>query len=79
MFGEHHDLVHEFPEFKDRIHELKMGDNHFARLFKEYDELDHELRRIQQDIETPSDEVVESLKKRRLQLKDDLFGMLSAE
>lgn len=79
MFGEHHDLVHEFPEHKARIHDLKMNDNHFARLFKDYDELDHELRRIQQDIETPSDDVVEELKKRRLHLKDELHKMIIAE
>jgi len=33
MFGEHHDLVHEFPEHKARIHELKMNQQHFAKLF----------------------------------------------
>lgn len=79
MFAEHHDLIHEFPEHKARIHDLKMNDNHFARLFKDYDELDHELRRIQQDIETPSDDVVEELKKKRLHLKDEMFRMLIAE
>jgi uncharacterized protein YdcH (DUF465 family) len=79
MFGEHHDLIHEFPEHKARIHDLKTSDNHFARLFKDYDELDHELRRVQQEIETPSDDVVEELKKRRLHLKDEMFRMIIAE
>jgi len=79
MFAEHHDLVHELPEHKERIHELKVSNSHFARLFKDYDELDHELRRIQLDIETPSDEVVEELKKRRLHLKDEMFRMLIAD
>lgn len=79
MFAEHHDLVHELPEHKARIHDLKMSDNHFARLFKDYDELEHELRRIQQNIETPSDDVVEELKKRRLHLKDEMFRMIIAE
>lgn len=79
MFGEHHDLVHEFPEHKERIHDLKMNHRHFAKLFDEYDELDHELRRIAQEIETPSDEVVESLKVKRLNLKDELYKMIKAE
>ncbi|CAA6810984.1 MAG: GTP-binding protein [uncultured Thiotrichaceae bacterium] len=79
MFGEAHDLLHEFPEHKERIHHLKMENNHFARFFNEYHELDHQLHRIQQDIETPSDEVVEELKKKRLQLKDDLLAMITAE
>ena len=26
---EHHDLRHEFPEFVDKIHDLKVRDEHF--------------------------------------------------
>ena len=29
MFGEKHDLNHELPEHKDRIHELKVSNEHF--------------------------------------------------
>jgi uncharacterized protein YdcH (DUF465 family) len=76
MFGEHHDLVHELPEYKDKIHEMKTSNAHFAKLFGEYDEVDHEIRRIEQEIETPSDEYTEELKKKRLLLKDELFAML---
>jgi hypothetical protein len=25
MLGEHHSLAHEFPEYKDQIHELKVN------------------------------------------------------
>ena len=32
MTLEKHNLVQEFPEYKQRIHELKISDNHFARL-----------------------------------------------
>jgi len=78
MFGEQHDLHHEFPEYHDKIHDLKMKDGHFQRLFKEYDEIAHEMIRIQQQIETPSDEFIESLKIKRLHLKDELYGMLKA-
>lgn len=76
MFGESHDLHHEFPEYNDRIHELKMTDNHFKRLFNEYDEIVHTLMRVEQNIETPSDDVIEEMKKQRLHLKDQLFVML---
>ena len=77
MFAESHDLHHEFPEFNDQIHKLKMSDGHFQRLFKEYDEIVHQLVRVEQDIETPSDDVVEEMKKQRLHLKDQLYVMLS--
>lgn len=76
MQGEHHDLVHELPEYRDKIHELKISDKHFAKLFDEYHEVDHEVRRIEQEIETPSDEYTEELKKKRLMLKDELFELL---
>ncbi|TXH60040.1 MAG: DUF465 domain-containing protein [Thiothrix sp.] len=77
MFGESHDLLHEFPEHKERIHQLKLENHHFARLFNEYDDVEHQLHRIQQEIETPSDEVIESLKKKRLHLKDELLAMIN--
>lgn len=76
MFGEHHDLIHELPEFRDKIHELKVSNTHFARLFDEYHELDHEVRRIEQGVETPSDTYLEEQKKKRLHLKDQLYAML---
>lgn len=73
-----HDLVHEFPDFRDRIHELKMSDTHFARLFADYHKVDHELHRIEQGVETPGDGYCEDLKKRRVRLKDELYRMLEA-
>ncbi len=78
MFGEKHDLIHELPEHKERIHQLKISDEHFAKLFDEYHELDHEILRMEEGIETPSDDVLEELKKKRLYLKDQLFSMIMA-
>ncbi len=76
MFGEKHNLIHELPEYKDQIHKLKMTDNHFAKLFEEYHELDHEVLRVEEGIENTSDDYLEKLKKKRLMLKDQLFSML---
>ncbi|MEY4643165.1 MAG: hypothetical protein RLZZ227_3159 [Pseudomonadota bacterium] len=73
-----HDLIHEFPEFKDRIHSLKLADAHFARLFTEYHAIDHEVHRIETDAQRSSDEHLEECKKKRLHLKDQLFAMLNA-
>lgn len=78
MFGESHDLATEFPEYKEQIHNLKMGDRHFARLFDEYHEVDAQLHRIEQEIEVHADDFVESLKLRRLNLKDELYAMMKA-
>lgn len=78
MFAEPHDLHHEFPELGDKIRELKMGNTRFSKLFDEYDDVVKELHRIEMAIETPEDNYVEMLKKRRLMLKDELYGMLTS-
>ncbi len=79
MFGESHDLGTEFPELKERIHHLKMENHHFARLFDEHDEVDAQLHRIEQGIEAHADDFVESLKLRRLHLKDEMYAILQQE
>jgi uncharacterized protein YdcH (DUF465 family) len=76
MLGEKHDLIHEFPEYKDKIHQLKTTNEHFARLFEEYHEIEHEVRRIEEGVETTSDDYLEIQKKKRLNLKDRLLEML---
>ena len=76
---EKHDLIHEFPEYREKIHDLKVGNEEFARLFKEYDRIDHEIRRIELDIEPTSDRFLEERKKLRLHLKDELYKMLQTE
>ena len=43
---EKHDLLHEFPEHKDKIHNLKIENAHFRKLFDDYHEIEHEVRRI---------------------------------
>ncbi len=73
---EKHDLHHEFPEFEQEIRHLKMSDAHFARLFKEYHELDQEVHRIEVGVESTADEYLEKQKLARLHLKDELFAML---
>lgn len=76
MTIEKHDLHHEFPEFELEIRELKTKDAHFARLFKEYHNVDHEVRRIEQGVENTSDDYLDLQKKKRLNLKDQLFQMI---
>lgn len=76
MLGEKHDLVHELPEHKETIHALKMSDKHFVKLSEQYHDLDNEVRKIEEGIEAASDEYTEELKKKRLNLKDQLFSII---
>ena len=78
MSIDRHSLAKELPEFKEKIHELKMNDRHFARLFDDYHDLDHEMIRIEEGVENTSDEYLESLKKQRLHLKDQLYSLLKS-
>ena len=76
MLHEKHDLVHELPEHRDRIHELKVSNNRFAQMFDEYHDIDHEIHRIETGIENTSDEYLEDKKKNRLFLKDEMYRVI---
>lgn len=76
MQHEHHGIIHEFPEYREKIHTLKMSNLHFKTLFDEYHKLDKEVFRVENDINPTSDVTMENLKKQRLALKDELFQML---
>ncbi len=76
MTMEKHDLIHEFPELKEKIHQLKVANHHFRKLFDEYHEVDHGVHRIETGAENTSDEVLNGLRKNRLHLKDKLFQIL---
>lgn len=79
MIIEKHDLLHEFPEHKETIHNLKLNNAHFAKLFDEYHELDHEIHRIEQGVENTGDAYIETKKKERLLLKDKLYNIIKSE
>jgi len=72
-----HDLASEFPEFKEKIHDLKTSNNHFAKLFDEYHVINKEILQYESKGEPVSDEYIEETKKSRLQLKDELFEILN--
>ena len=78
MTIEHHDLHHEFPELKDRIHELKTGNAHFRRLFDEYHELTNSIENMEAEVTPVATHTEEDAKLRRVHLKDELYRMLTS-
>jgi uncharacterized protein YdcH (DUF465 family) len=74
---EHHPLILEFPEFREKIHSMKMSDKHFSNLFEEYETIDKSVVRIENGIEPNTDDYLEQQKKIRLHLKDQLYAMLT--
>jgi uncharacterized protein YdcH (DUF465 family) len=78
MSVEHHDLIHEFPELKGRIHKMKMGDTHFRRLFDEYHNLTRNIEKMEDEVTPVATRTEEDAKIRRVHLKDELYRMLTA-
>ncbi|MFT4547848.1 MAG: hypothetical protein ACI8XO_003079 [Verrucomicrobiales bacterium] len=76
---EHHPLITEFPEHRDGIHTLKQDNAHFQKLMVKYEDVDKEIVRMEEGIETPEDAVLTELKKSRLELKDEILAMLLKE
>jgi uncharacterized protein YdcH (DUF465 family) len=76
MSVEHHDLIHEFPELKDRIHEMKTTDPQFRKLFDEYHQLTRSVENMENEVTPVSTRTEEEAKVRRLRLKDSLYRML---
>ena len=53
-----HDLLHEFPEHKEKIHDLKLNNAHFRKLFDDYDVVEHDIHRIETGAEATTADAV---------------------
>lgn len=76
MSVEKHDLLQEFPEHHHTIRHLKMHDQHFVRLYENYELLTTEIYRMETGVESPSDEVLDGKKLDRVRLKDQLYNLI---
>lgn len=73
---EHHDLIHELPEHRERIHQLLTSNTHFSRLFDEYHQVTKEVERLEGLGMPVTDESISTMKGTRLKLKDELYAMI---
>lgn len=71
-----HDLAHEFPAHKDKLHALKLENAHFRHLQAQYEDINHQIVMFEEGVRAASDEHLETLKKQRLHLKDQIAAML---
>lgn len=76
MTIEHHDLIHELPEYRDAIHTMKMNDAHFKRLFEDYHHLTKSIEAMEHEAMPVATMTEEEAKRKRLLLKDELVSML---
>ena len=74
---EHHTISHEFPEFIDKISELKISDHKFLKLYVNYEEV-YALIEHYEDGEQnhTTDEHLTDLRKKRVLLKDEIYNYL---
>ena len=73
-----HELHEEFPEFAEKISELKVSDAHVARLAEEYHEVNRDVHRAETNVEPTSDLAEVDMRKKRAALKDQIYALLSA-
>lgn len=72
-----HELADAFPDDHAVLHDLKLHNAHFVTLAERYHDVNGEIHRIESEIETPSDEYTETLKKKRLALLDEISGIVA--
>jgi len=65
-----------FPEYRDLITQLKGHDHHFTRLFDKHNDLDHKIKNMEARITPGTHEEIETMKKEKLLLKDELYTIL---
>ena len=71
-----HDLAHEFPQYLEKMNSLRASDAHFATLFEHYDAHNHTITQYEQGKAAVADDELEVLKKKRLDIKDEIYQIL---
>jgi uncharacterized protein YdcH (DUF465 family) len=65
-----------FPEYRELISQLKTTDHHFRTLFDRHNALDQKIKNMESHIEPGTHEEIETHKKEKLLLKDQLYAIL---
>ena len=73
-----HELASDFPEYADEISTRRQSDAHFARLVDEYHTINRDVHRAETDVEPTSDDHLTEMRRKRIALKDEIYGLLTA-
>ena len=78
QFVDNHSLSRDFPELKDKVHQLKQSNAHFQKLNDDYESLDKAIVRAEQGVDHVGQTELDTMKVHRVKLKDQLYAMLTA-
>ncbi len=71
-----HDLFEDFPDLQGKIRELKLSNTHFSRLVEKYHAVNRSIHRAETNIEPTDDFNLETMRKKRMLLKDEIYALL---
>ena len=74
-----HELSEDFPQYIERINTLRRSDTHFADLYSDYHEVNQAVLKAESDEEPTSDDHLNALRHRRVQLKDEIYALLTTD
>lgn len=73
-----HDLHALFPDHGPALHALKLENAHFRELASEHHELAVQIQRFEASLAAISDDELETLKKKRLFILDEIAELVTA-
>lgn len=74
-----HDLQHDFAQYLEKMKRLKSSNAHFSSLTDQYDAHNHTITQYEQGKEAVADDALEVLKKKRLEIKDEIYKLLQSD
>lgn len=74
-----HELAEEFPSETQKMHQMKLENAHFAKIFEEYHEVNRAVHRAETNVEPTDDAHENRLRQERVRLKDEVWAMLQAQ
>lgn len=72
-----HELVEEFPQLADRMRQMRAENPRFSKLFDDYHAVNRAIHRAETNVEPTDDLHMEEMRKQRMVLKDEIYGMLT--
>jgi len=68
-------MLHEYREI---ISDIKVSNAHFAKIFEKHNDLDQQIKDVEEGREHMEQLTLENMKKEKLRLKDEAYAMIMA-